>query len=963
MRNLLFIGIFSAFIFTQETTSYSWEDGTGTILGSYGNLTNPANVGTTSGISPYDGSRMLTISESPISGTPQAFIAWITGLSAGQDITACFYGYDDTPSSAPSLRVWGSWTSNDDIDSYQGSADGNSEYTAGTGWDQVCHTFSTNQENWSDGEALVIQARLYSSSSGPDPTVYYVDLVEVTAPNNTTVNYPGGNTEGCTNSNACNYNPFATDDDGSCIYPTDMSIYDIQYTANQGEYCYESDYSGTCVRTTGTVMAESPSYSNFYIQDENSDSYAGIYVHSYPSSPPTLGQNITITAMVNEYYSLTQLIDGASHTVNSSGNSVDITDISTGDLAGGCSETGESAESMLVRINNVVVTQTSNEYGEWYVDDGSGPCKIDDKIFDGEWLDPSSSQEFASIVGVVDYAYSEFSIFPRTMSDFNLCSTCPVADAGENQEVSPGATVILNGSSSFDPDGSIIAYEWTQLSGPAVTLLDEEAAVTTFTAPNTNGDITFKLSVFDNEFNEATDEITISISSPITIQDIQYTTVQGEYCYETPMAGESVITSGIVTAVKPGDYPNFYLAQPGVNSFGGIYVYDASVAPSIGDELIISATVNEYYSFTQLIDLTSFSTISSGNAVNPLTLSTGELGIECSFEGEGYEGMLIKVNNITVEGIDEYDNWLINDGSGQALVSDYFFDGDWPSVSIGDEYGSITGVVEYSYYEFKILPRKSEDISVDGGCVLGDLNGDGGWNVLDIVTLANCVLAENCSDLSLGCAGDLNGDGGWNVLDIVTLANCVLAENCGGRIDDASYASLILTEKNLSIKGDGFIGGVQMTLSHGSDFSIEMTDRALFSDYITSDNTTRLLVITPESEQLFKYKGDFEIIDLIVANSQYEIPASLPKSYNLSNAYPNPFNPITALSLTIPDADHVSVLVYNLNGQIVGNLLSGYKPANTYSLKWDASNFPSGMYFIKAEVGSFSETQKILLIK
>ena len=63
-------------------------------------------------------------------------------------------------------------------------------------------------------------------------------------------------------------------------------------------------------------------------------------------------------------------------------------------------------------------------------------------------------------------------------------------------------------------------------------------------------------------------------------------------------------------------------------------------------------------------------------------------------------------------------------------------------------------------------------------CILGDLNGDGGWNVLDIVTLVNCVLTENCAELEFGCAGDLNGDGGWNVLDIVTLANCILAENC-----------------------------------------------------------------------------------------------------------------------------------------------------------------------------------------
>ncbi|PCH59353.1 MAG: hypothetical protein COC11_02025, partial [Candidatus Neomarinimicrobiota bacterium] len=171
MKKLVFFSLFVTLTFAQQTTSYSWEDGTGTILGSYGGLSNPANVGTTSGISPYDGSRMLTVSESPIDGTPQAFIAWVTDLSASQDIEACFYGYDNTPSSAPSLRVWGSWSTNNDITSYQGSADGNTDYTDGSGWGQVCHTFSTNQENWDSGEALVIQARLYSSSS-PDPTVY-----------------------------------------------------------------------------------------------------------------------------------------------------------------------------------------------------------------------------------------------------------------------------------------------------------------------------------------------------------------------------------------------------------------------------------------------------------------------------------------------------------------------------------------------------------------------------------------------------------------------------------------------------------------------------------------------------------------------------------------------------------------------------------------------------------------------
>ena len=91
--------------------------------------------------------------------------------------------------------------------------------------------------------------------------------------------------------------------------------------------------------------------------------------------------------------------------------------------------------------------------------------------------------------------------------------------------------------------------------------------------------------------------------------------------------------------------------------------------------------------------------------------------------------------------------------------------------------GNLNISLDQFYYSFLIdAPQDCEDECPN----LGDLNGDGGWNVLDIVTLANCVLANNCAELENGCAGDLNGDGGYNVLDIVTLANCVLANNCGG---------------------------------------------------------------------------------------------------------------------------------------------------------------------------------------
>ena len=154
-----------------------------------------------------------------------------------------------------------------------------------------------------------------------------------------------------------------------------------------------------------------------------------------------------------------------------------------------------------------------------------------------------------------------------------------------------------------------------------------------------------------------------------------------------------------------------------------------------------------------------------------------------------------------------------------------------------------------------------------------------------------------------------------------------------------------------------------MTLQHDTDFSIEMTNKAQHADYLTSEFETRLLVITPKTDELFSYNGDFKITEIIVANSQDEIPTLLPTTYKLSVAYPNPFNPTTTMDLTIPEAGNVSVQVYNLAGQIVATLASGYMDANTYTLTWDASEVSSGIYFVQAHADGFTTTQKLMLVK
>jgi len=80
--------------------------------------------------------------------------------------------------------------------------------------------------------------------------------------------------------------------------------------------------------------------------------------------------------------------------------------------------------------------------------------------------------------------------------------------------------------------------------------------------------------------------------------------------------------------------------------------------------------------------------------------------------------------------------------------------------------------MEQNYYSFlQDDPQDCEDECLN----LGDLNGDGLYNVLDIVSLANCILADNCAELEDGCAGDLNADSEYNVLDIVSLVNLILS--------------------------------------------------------------------------------------------------------------------------------------------------------------------------------------------
>ena len=89
----------------------------------------------------------------------------------------------------------------------------------------------------------------------------------------------------------------------------------------------------------------------------------------------------------------------------------------------------------------------------------------------------------------------------------------------------------------------------------------------------------------------------------------------------------------------------------------------------------------------------------------------------------------------------------------------------------------------------------------------------------------------------------------------------------------------------------------------------------------------------------------------------------LPTAVTLNGSYPNPFNPATTISFSIPSEMNVDVKVYDISGRMVGELMNGIQSQGLYEITWDASSQASGLYFVRLVAGTEMHTQKIMLIK
>ena len=207
----------------------------------------------------------------------------------------------------------------------------------------------------------------------------------------------------------------------------------------------------------------------------------------------------------------------------------------------------------------------------------------------------------------------------------------------------------------------------------------------------------------------------------VSIHDIQYTDIAGDGTYPSTYNGKIVTTGGIVTGVNLFNENIFFIESSSGGAWSGIYVENKDHSVSLGDSLIITGEVYEYYGPTKIKNISAFKKVSSGNNLpSPVEISTNDIN-KC----EKYESVLVTVKNVNVTGEPiRFGNWKVDDGTGECTISTGFIDiiKKGGSVNLDDHFTSITGILNYSYNNHHLNPRSINDFITSLKSTFRDLN-------------------------------------------------------------------------------------------------------------------------------------------------------------------------------------------------------------------------------------------------
>lgn len=325
--------------------------------------------------------------------------------------------------------------------------------------------------------------------------------------------------------------------------------------------------------------------------------------------------------------------------------------------------------------------------------------------------------------------------------------------------------------------------------------------------------------------------------------------------------------------------------------------------------------------------------------------------------------------------------WVMNsDGTGRTQLTNYggsqlVGDFDWGSLPIqvrGDADGSgsisVSDAVYLIYYIFAGGPAP---VSV----VAGDANSDCATNITDCVFLINYIFSGGPAP-----SADLSCDGlQWAKRGPVGGAN-VWAVDSPGSVRVAVDASAKMQAIELH-----FVAAENVT-----DVKVQCSDPRfqVFSGWVEGEYRVGVIDLTGKTTLpagthdllTISYEGDGELVlksaivvdsdaqEMATTISSAKVQSVLPTEFVLAQNRPNPFNPSTEISFSLPKPAEVTLVIYNVLGESVVTLAEGQRAAGTHAVRWDGRDkngraVASGVYFYRLDAGEFSATRKMVLLK
>jgi len=188
-------------------------------------------------------------------------------------------------------------------------------------------------------------------------------------------------------------------------------------------------------------------------------------------------------------------------------------------------------------------------------------------------------------------------------------------------------------------------------------------------------------------------------------------------------------------------------------------------------------------------------------------------------------------------------------------------------------------------------------------------------------------------------------------------------ENIGeGPSSNCNIGFYLSTDSTLNISSDYLLQLYEISeLTSGT--SIHLVGYFDFDDYSDLPAGDYILIIKADvnNNVVESNENNNELFSSYFSTSIYE--TTIISDYTLFNNYPNPFNPTTIISYNIPEKSNVKIMILDISGRVVENLVNQSQEPGHYTVSWNASGHPAGVYFYRITAGSFTDVKKCILLK